>query len=564
MNAPSSLEVPELLPVRMLNEYAYCPRLAYYEWVQGEWSDNVETLEGTHAHRRVDAPSRGAVPDADAQPPETLHARSLLLSAPAEGLIARLDLLELDGPSATPVDYKRGRVPDVPEKAWEPERVQLCAQGLILRENGYTSDSGVLYFAGSRQRVTIPFSDELVARTRQLVAEMRELPKRSIPLPLVDSPKCPRCSLVGICLPDETLLLANAPESAEQPEKAPAPGRVRRLIPGRDDAVPLMVQAQGATIGKDGERLTVRLDGEVVQRVRTMDVSHLAIFGNVMVTAQALRELSARGLPVIHYSYGGWLHAVTTGLPSKNVELRQAQYRRADDTAGSLALARACVSGKLRNCRTLLRRHLEEPTEQLLTQLHDLVLQAERAESAEALLGIEGTAARFYFGGFARLLAGESAFDMNGRNRRPPRDPVNALLSFCYSLLTKETLIAAVTVGLDPYLGFYHRPRYGRPSLALDLMEEFRPLVADSTVLTLVNNREVTAEHFVQRAGAVALTESGRRAVLAGFDRRMQTEVTHPLFGYRVSYRRILEVQARLLGRVLLGEVAAYPAFTTR
>ncbi len=173
-------------------------------------------------------------------------------------------------------------------------------------------------------------------------------------------------------------------------------------------------------------------------------------------------------------------------------------------------------------------------------------------------------AAKEYFAGFAKLLNGGEPFNIEGRNRRPPRDPVNALLSFVYALLVKEWTLALYAAGFDPLLGFYHRPRYGRPSLALDLTEEFRPLVADSTVLTLVNNGEVTPASFIRRAGAVALTDAGRRAVIAAFERRMDTRVTHPIFGYRISYRRVLEVQARLLGRVLLGEIAEYPNFCTR
>jgi CRISP-associated protein Cas1 len=162
------------------------------------------------------------------------------------------------------------------------------------------------------------------------------------------------------------------------------------------------------------------------------------------------------------------------------------------------------------------------------------------------------------------LLAGGPAFDVSGRNRRPPKDPVNALLSFVYSLLVKDLTVTLQAVGFDPLLGFFHRPRYGRPSLALDLAEEFRPLIGDSVVLTLINNGEVGASSFVSQAGASALTEAGRRSVLAAYERRLETEVTHPLFGYRVSYRRILEVQSRLLARTLLGEIEEYPNFCTR
>ncbi len=173
-------------------------------------------------------------------------------------------------------------------------------------------------------------------------------------------------------------------------------------------------------------------------------------------------------------------------------------------------------------------------------------------------------AAKTYFDGLAALLKSDTAFAFETRNRRPPRDPVNALLSFVYALLTKELTLAVYACGFDPMLGFFHRPRYGRPSLALDLLEEFRPLIGDSVVLTLINNGEVTPSSFLRRAGAVALTTAGRRAVLASFERRMDTLVTHPIFRYRISYRRILQVQARLLARTVLGEIEQYPNFRTR
>ncbi len=150
------------------------------------------------------------------------------------------------------------------------------------------------------------------------------------------------------------------------------------------------------------------------------------------------------------------------------------------------------------------------------------------------------------------------------RNRRPPRDPVNAVLSFLYAMLIKQATVTALTVGFDPYLGFYHQPKYGKPALALDLVEEFRPLVADSACLTLINNGELEPEHFIVRGNAAALTLNGRRKVIEGWERRMDALVTHPLFGYAVSYRRILEMQARLLSRHLLNELPTYPVFRTR
>ena len=187
------------------------------------------------------------------------------------------------------------------------------------------------------------------------------------------------------------------------------------------------------------------------------------------------------------------------------------------------------------------------------------------ADSLQTLLGIEGAAARVYFANFGAMIrSSSSAFDFRTRNRRPPKDPVNAVLSFLYSMLIRQAMVSAMQVGFDPYMGFYHQPRYGRPALALDLAEEFRPLAADSATLTLFNNGELKEKDFIHRAGAVSLTQEGRKAVIRAFERRMDTLITHPLFQYSISYRRIMEVQARLLGRHLLGELAKYPAFTTR
>jgi CRISPR-associated protein Cas1 len=336
-------------------------------------------------------------------------------------------------------------------------------------------------------------------------------------------------------------------------------------MPARDDALPLYVQTQGAVLGKSGERLTIKDRGKTLTTIKLKDVSQVCLFGNVQATPTAVGELVARGVPVCHFSYGGWFRAVTHGMTHKNVELRIAQFARAADGAASLELARRFVVGKIRNCRTLLRRHAGERLRFELNQLAEHVHKAEAAATAESLLGIEGMAAKIYFAGFGGMLKRQGeGFDLDGRNRRPPKDPVNAMLSFVYALLVKELAVEAQAVGFDPMLGFYHRPRYGRPSLALDLAEEFRPLIGDSVVLTLVNNGEVSPSSFVRRAGAVALTDAGRRAVLAAFERRLESEVTHPLFGYRVSYRRILEVQTRLLARTLLGELAEYPNFCTR
>lgn len=554
---------PALVPARMLNEFTYCPRLFYLEWVQGEFEHSADTLDGVLVHRAADT-GGGRVPTADdpgaLEDDAPLHARSLLLSSERHGLSARIDVVEGRGRTVTPVDYKRGSPPDVPEGAWEPERVQLCAYALILRDNGYQCSEGFLYFAQARRRVRIVIDEPLVERTLALLAQLRETAERGrIPPPLVDSPKCPRCSLVGICLPDEVNALSR--RRGRRP--------LRRLIPFSDEAAPLYVTTPGARVGVRGGRIEVTANGEKLASTRLIDVSQVCVFGNVQVSTQALRELFDREIRVLYFTWGGWLAGVAQGLPHQNIELRIAQHAAASDPGRSHEIARALVVGKIKNQRTLLRRNARTDVSTVLRELDRLARRAHHAASSDELLGLEGAAAKAYFACFPTMLREDRSlpgalFSFAGRNRRPPRDAVNALLSFVYALLVKDAVAAALAVGFDPFLGFYHRPRYGRPALALDIAEEFRPIVADSVVVGVVNNGEVAESSFLVRGGRVGLTPTGRRAVIAAYERRLATAIRHPLFGYSISYRRVLEVQFRLLARFLAGEIPDYVPFRTR
>lgn len=552
-------DVPELVPARMLNEFAYCPRLFHLEWVQSEFADNEETVEGRSVHRRVDRPGRALPPPAEIDGP--IAARSVMLDAPVLGMVAKIDLIEADDGVVTPVERKRGR-PRADGFVWEPEELQVVAQALILRENGYRVAEGIVSYPDVRQRVHVEITDERTERLRRHLTELRRVAEGPMPAPLIDSPKCPRCSLVGICLPDETRRLL-----AEEEGSPTAPSTPRRLITPADDALPLYVQEQGARVGRRGDRIRVTVDETEIASVRAIDVAHVSLYGNVSISAPALRGFCEAGVPITHHTYGGWLVGVTTGPGHRNAELRIRQFAVAADPDASLAIARAIVSGKIRNSRTLLRRNHRGDVAQTLRDLGRDARHAEGAESAPQLLGLEGTAARRYFGAFAGLLAPSASiagFSFAGRNRRPPRDPVNALLGFAYSLLVREATAAAIRVGLEPYVGVYHRPHYGRPALALDIAEEFRPIVADSVVVAAINNGEIAPNDLISRGGAFALTSDGRRTLIKAFERRMAATIVHPVFGYSVSYRRALELQARLLARTLVGELPSYRPLTTR
>src|ERR1022692_2729548 len=590
--------LPDYLPARMVNEYAYCPRLFFYEWVEGLFAESVDTVEGAIQHRRVDAKTT-ALPSAEEMeareekttgdgkrssvppPPQSIHSRSVQLSSERLRVIAKMDLVEVEDGAVTPVDYKHGRPRDGSDglELWPADRAQLGVQGIVLRENGYRCDEGVAYYRKTGQRVRVAFDEAAIAETESLILEAWGLAESGeIPAPLIDSPKCPGCSLVGICLPDETWRAA-AEEADEPrqlslfdvPRRKPVKREVRPMMTPRSELRPLYLNTQGVRIGKSGAVLQVKDKEKLLQEVRIGEICQVNLMGNVQITTQAVQALCEAEVPVCYFSMGGWFYGITLGLNTKNVFLRRNQFRLAEQEYFARTIARRLVAGKIRNQRTLLQRNHVEPKRETLAGMKEMAERAERAGSLEELLGLEGNAARLYFGEFAGMMkpdeeAGTSPlpFEMDGRNRRPPRDPVNAMLSLGYSLLAKDLTVACYAVGFDPYVGFYHQPRFGRPALALDLMEPFRALIVDSAVLTAVNTGMVTARDFVRAGGAVALTAGGRKAFFRAYEMRMDTLVTHPLFEYRVSYRRLLEIQARLLARVLEGEIAEYPVFTTR
>ena len=552
-----------LLPARMLNEYVYCPRLFALQWMNRLWADSADTVRGRSVHRRVDTATDGAVPhqpapqpkgEQEGDPPPQVG-RSVYLSDEALHLVARIDLVEARDGLVIPVDYKKGHAPRVPAGAYDPERVQVCAQGLLLRAHGYTCQIGVLYFVASRRRVEVVLDDELVSTTLRARDEaLACAADERLPPPLVDDPRCVRCALVGICLPDEQNFLNARSEGT------------RCLVPRRDDAMPLYAQMYGGRLSKDHDEIVIRDRHEVVGRARLEETSRVVVMGNISVTTPLLVELSRRNIPVAYHSYGGWFHGVFHNAGGQNVMTRIAQHRMFQDPPRALVLARAFVHGKVLNCRVMLRRNAREVSSQDILRLKEIAQQVERAPTQQALMGHEGSAASIYFQNFRRMIRDDlyADFDFTSRNRRPPRDRVNSLLSLAYAFLAREITTILQGIGMDPYVGFLHRPRYGRPSLALDLMEEFRPILADSVVITAVNTQAVQAGDFIINPTGVALTRNGRRKFIRTWERRLHDTATHPTFGFKLSYRRILEVQARLLGKVLLGELDTYPEFRVR
>jgi CRISPR-associated protein Cas1 len=605
---------PQQIPARMLNEFVYCQRLFYYEFVEGVFVESVDTLRGGAIHKRVDS-GNGALPkakkktDADKskreekpveaelaiQAPETkdaepeiIHSRSVQMGSERLGVVAKMDLVETKAGKddlftaleVCPVDYKAG-APKEGEEAnelWDTDKMQLGLQALILRDNGYHCNEGVIYYRATKQRVRLPITPELESWVLEKIAEAKRVITGPIPAPLVHSPKCVRCSLAPVCLPDETRMLSQPSSEEGPPQPADAP---RRLIAARDDTRALYLNTPGYRVGCKDEVLQVKDQDRVIEEVRMRDVSNVALFGNIQISTQAIQSLCEMEVPVTYFSMGGWFYGITRGHALKNIFLRMEQFRLARDEKICLSLARQFVHGKIRNQRTLLMRNHLEPPEVIIGKLKRASEDVLAAVSLEELLGMEGAAASQYFQQFNGMIKVEDddlpgfetpkdskqlAFNFNftNRNRRPPTDPVNAMLSLAYSMLAKDCTLAALAVGFDPYLGFYHQPRFGRPALALDLMEEMRPLVAESTVLSCINNRVITEKDFVRAGQAVNLSAPGRKRFFQTYEQRMCSLITHPLFDYKVSYRRALELQARLLAKTLTGEIAEYIPLMTR
>ncbi len=550
------------ITARMATEYAYCQRLAYYIYVDGRWEDNYYTEHGHVVHARTDEENDGLPEPVDpfeGNDEAPVVTKSAMLISNTLGICAKPDIIETSGNQAIPIEIKRGRVPDVPLNCYEPERVQLMFQALLLRDHGYQCTEGMIYYASSKRRIRVILDDALEVKTLDIIARVRKMlddDTRVQPLPLHHSKKCIGCSLAPICLPDETNLLLNREYISD----------VRRLFSARMDALPLYIQEKWAKVGISSNSITVKQGEKELGRFGLKDVSELVLCGNISVSTACVQKLCEAGIPIIHMSGGHWFYGMTHGFELKNAFDRAAQFAIAADSHRCLKLAQAFIKAKAQNQRTMLRRNGYLVPKQTLRQMKILIDDIDNVESIESLLGIEGRIAAHYFEYFNSMIKNElqTQFCFNARNRRPPKDPVNALLSFGYSLLVKELTVAIVSNGLDPWWGFMHQPRHGRPALALDLMEEFRPLVVDSAVITAINTGRIKVDDFIISHNGCVLKDSARKAFIACFEQRLDQLITHPIFEYRCSWRTILRIQVRLLSRVLRGELHDYPGMVTR
>jgi CRISPR-associated protein Cas1 len=343
-------------------------------------------------------------------------------------------------------------------------------------------------------------------------------------------------------------------------------------------------------VKKDGDTLVVRIPEDKERetpkrkvRVPLTKVTQVVVYGDVTVTSPALAALLEQKADVCFCSYYGRFRGRLAPPMGKNSLIRLEQHKAHNDPVRTAMLAGAFVCGKLANMRAMLlraNRKREDPEiAQAAESIKGVLDQLDALDVGQAaeppdpthpqtdtiqgtILGLEGAGTAFYFGAFGRLLKGDWSFER--RQRRPPRDPVNALLSFGYVLLMNQVASAVSIVGLDPYVGFLHSSQYGKPALALDVMESFRPLVADSVVLTLLNNGMLSEKDFREELGAWRLTDAGRRTFLTKFEERLDTTIQHPVFDYKATYRRSLELEVRLVAKWLTGEIGQFKPFVVR
>ncbi len=576
-----------LWPARHVAEFAYCPRLFYLMEVEGVYYPSADTEKGKAVHQRVDKPSAAdngraagsagenaqsgaAAPDPD----KPKSVRSLALTSQKLGLTATLDLAQINGAVAVPVEYRKGRPqyasapppPDdpgedandatpAPAVPWPTDRVQAGLQAILLEEAGYTVPKVTLYYAAERRRIELPVTDELRRESLATLESARCCAAGPRPAPLVNDSKCPRCSLQPFCLPDEVNF-----------ERAGAV-RPRKLWPPRDDAIHLVAQREGVRIGVRGMALRVTdKDGKLAREIPLANLESLGVLGGVQVSTQALCALAGQNIPVAFLSAAGRLITMTDPMNPVSALIRRAQVQKFQNAGTALELARALVAAKITNQRTILMRNRKDLDQRAADDMRDLAERAGTCAAAESLLGLEGQAAAIYFSNFGGIFNPpfSDGFEAQGRRRRPPPDPVNAVLSWGYTMLVHESISALRLAGLEPMLGAFHQPRPGKPALALDLMEPFRPLIADSIAISTFNRGELTAGHFLLTAAGCALTDAGRNAFFGAWGRRMDTPVTHPVFAYRLSYRRMMMLQARMISAWLVGDIDTLAFLTTR
>lgn len=532
-----------LLRVHALHALAYCERLFYLEEVENLRVADERVYAGRRLHVEI------------ARDEDEDECLTLTLESEHWGLRGKVDCVRRRDGMLLPYEHKRGRsarAQDGTAEAWASDRLQVIAYAMLLEEHTerVVTEGRVRYHADNTM-VRIPIDAQARADLQSAIARARALQSSVERPPVTDNERlCVRCSLAPVCLPEEARL-------AQQPER-----ETIRLFPADDDRHVLHVLTQGAKVGRKGDRLEVTARDEEPQRYPVQEVGQVVLHGFAQITTQALRLCAERDIGVHWVTMGGrYMGAWTAGTGP--VQRRIRQYKALTDPAVCLRLARQLANARVRGQLSVLLRASRDigrattVVKAAIGSIRKLLSPLMRAESLDSLRGYEGSIAAHYFSALPDLIAPEAGPLMrpDGRNRRPPRDRCNALLSFGYALLLKDVMNAILVVGLDPALGFYHQPRSQAHPLALDLLELFRVPLVDVPVLASINRRQWHDTEDFQIAGQqVWLSEAGQKKFIQIYERRKADQWKHPVIGHSLSYARLIELEVRLLEKEWMNE----------
>lgn len=549
------------LRIMSLHALAYCERLFYLEEVEEMRVADERVYAGRRLHAELER-------EEDEEVWLTFN-----LESERWGLAGKVDCVRRRDGAVVPYEHKRGRSARTREgqaAAWPSDRLQVVAYAALVEEHtGREVLEGRVRYHADNVLVHVPFDAQAREDLARAVARARELQASVERPPVAENERlCVKCSLAPVCLPEEARLavrLGEAPgaQAREGDGRAEGEGRqTLRLFPADDDRRTLHVLTQGARVGRKGDRFEVCAPEDPAQLHPVHEVGQVVLHGFAQITTQALR-LCAEQEVGVHWVTGGgrYMGAWVAGMGS--VQRRIRQYRALTDPELCLKLARRLAEARVRGQLSFLLRASREAgrdvreVREAIVGMRKLLSPMSRAASIDSLRGFEGGAGAHYFCALPHLVVPEAGEAMrpDGRNRRPPRDRCNALLSYGYALLLKDVTNAILAVGLDPSLGFYHQPRSQAHPLALDLMELFRVPLVDLPVIASINRRQWGEGEDFQIAGQqVWLSDAGRKKFIGIYERRKADRWKHPVIGHSLTYSRLLELEARLLEKEWMGE----------
>jgi len=528
----------DFLPISLVLHTIFCERRTWLE-ANGERTATYQMEAGFSAHRFVDNPTNR----------RSTKLTSMPLRSERLGLVGKADAVEvIDGNQVSLVEYKST---PVRKKAHvtPANRLQLTLQRSCLEEAGFDVVDQSIFFTDHHRKIPIEISDNDISEAEAVVEKTRAIVEKSIaPPPLLDDERCFRCSHFSVCLPDEQ-----------------AHCQIHRRINVADpDGQVLHLTVQGSRASLRKGRVVVKKLGEKIADAPLGRVVGVVVHGNIDISSALHRNLLWNDIPTVWCSSTGRVYGFSKPTDGPNAVARINQHILS--SRGCLDISRGMIKSKILNQATLLRRNGNATD--AVAFLQKAAKETEEARDNLELLGIEGEAASRYFEAFPTMLKPERldavGWHWPGRHGRGASDPINILLNYCYGLLKTEVIRALLSCGLDPHAGFLHSCVRNKPAMALDLMEEFRAPIADSVVTSMINRREIGKDDFVLIRGVARLKDASRKKIISAFERRIQTSIKHPIFDYDATWRRVIEIQARMVLGVLTGTQSYYEGVTIR